>query len=108
MLMAQTLQMGHGYAQKYVRFLEGKDGEEQFSLVSAFAGASVEISVGHCFLAEDRDASSASCVKKCVCELNGKKCTEEAKKCFLLLIHHFVSLCSRMDQVCQADQGFNH
>lgn len=50
-------------------FLEGRNGEEQFSLVSAFAGASVEISVGHCFLAEEYDASSAtSCVEKCGCE----------------------------------------
>ncbi len=54
---------------KVCQFFGRKEWEEQFSLVSAFAGASVEISVGHCILAEDRDASSAtSCVEKCVCE----------------------------------------
>lgn len=42
-----------------------------------------------------------------VSKVNRKKCREEAKKCFLLLIHHFVALCGRMDQVCQADQGIN-
>lgn len=42
-----------------------------------------------------------------VSKVNKKKSREEAKKCFLLLIHQFVSLCGRMDQVCQTDQGFN-
>lgn len=55
--------------QKSMSFLEGRDGVEQFLLASAFAGASVEISVGHCFLAEEHDANSAtSCVEKWVCE----------------------------------------
>lgn len=50
-------------------YFEGRDGEEQFSLVSAIEGASVEISKGHCFLVVECDASSAtSCVEKCDCE----------------------------------------
>jgi len=53
-------------------YLEGRDGGEQFSLMSAIEGASVEISMGHCFLVVERHASSAtSCVEKYDCGYGG-------------------------------------
>lgn len=87
--------------------MEGRDGEEQFSLVSALEGDSVE-SAWAFWLRSMMPAVLLVVWKSVfVSKVNRKKCREEAKKCFLLLIHHFVALCGRMDQVCQADQGIN-
>ncbi len=110
MLMAQTSEMGHGYAQKYVSFLEGKNGKNSFHWCQHLQEPRWKSAWAIAFWLRIVMPAALLVVWKSVfvSEVNGKKCTEEANKCFLLLIHHFDSLCGRMDQVCQADQGFNH